>query len=317
MSANYDGRSAQITLAAALNVTGASNTNPITITVSGALPAPFFTSGYGGGPAGPLVDISGVQGNTAANGQFVATPTGASTFTVPAAGVGAYTTGGSVQPLNLQSLYTLPSDGDSDNSASIAQWGQATGDRTQFLAGATGFEKRVGRIVLGQSRLDGSSWASSPAGSLAAATWIAMSMTALGVQGMESGAYAVSSLAGPYAISGILGLDILRVQLQTGFTQATSTAPRITLFYATAQYGAAVPAFGAMSPIPMCSWASGNPGSTVEVTLKLDGWIPHPNTGILYLRPALWTFSGGATSVALINDTVLTVEGYRLTGMPQ
>jgi hypothetical protein len=142
MPFNYDGIPTNITTESPLAVTAASNTNPITITVSGSLPAEFFSG------ATPLVDISGVQGNTAANGQYPATVTGASTFTIPQAGSGAYTTGGSVQPLYLKSFYAIPSDGDNDNSASISPSLETLGDRTQWLASRTGAYKMVTSLII-------------------------------------------------------------------------------------------------------------------------------------------------------------------------
>ena len=70
-------------------VTAASNTNPIQIT-TGNDPHLYQT--------GVSVLISGVGGNTAANGTFAITVTGSNTFTIPATGNGAYTSGGTVAP---------------------------------------------------------------------------------------------------------------------------------------------------------------------------------------------------------------------------
>lgn len=78
-------------------VTGATNTNPITITtaviINGnpvALPHLFQT--------GLSVTITGVTGNTAANTTQNITVTGANTFTIPVSGNGAYTGGGVATP---------------------------------------------------------------------------------------------------------------------------------------------------------------------------------------------------------------------------
>lgn len=69
-------------------VTGATNLTPITIT----------TSNVHNLSSGDSALISGVGGNTAANGQFVVTVTGANTFTLNgSAGNGAYTSGGTVE----------------------------------------------------------------------------------------------------------------------------------------------------------------------------------------------------------------------------
>lgn len=70
----------QLNQLAAMNIASSTNTNPITITVSGTLPT-SFVSGVGVVIAGHLV-------NTAANGSWTATKTGASTFTIPTTGNG-------------------------------------------------------------------------------------------------------------------------------------------------------------------------------------------------------------------------------------
>lgn len=65
-------------------ITGATNTNPIAITT--AVPHLFQT--------GLTVAISGVGGNTAANTTQAVTVTGPTTYTIPVAGNGTYTSGG-------------------------------------------------------------------------------------------------------------------------------------------------------------------------------------------------------------------------------
>src|SRR5437016_3655959 len=129
MPSNYSGKPGNVTTDGPIVITGTTGNgvSPVTVTVSGSLPADFFTG------AGPKVDITDVQGNTAANGQWTATPTGASTFTIPQTGNGTYAGGGLVQGLYLKSLYTVPSDGDPDNAASIFPSLGTLGDRTQFL----------------------------------------------------------------------------------------------------------------------------------------------------------------------------------------
>lgn len=69
------------------SVSGASNTNPITITA--------FNHGY---QTGLSVVISGVGGNTAANTTATITVVDSNTFTIPVAGNGTYTSGGTVAP---------------------------------------------------------------------------------------------------------------------------------------------------------------------------------------------------------------------------
>lgn len=69
-------------------ITNASNTNPIVITTStphGMVKAPDWTA-----------TITGVGGNTAANGTFAVTPIDRYTFSIPVSGNGSYTSGGTV-----------------------------------------------------------------------------------------------------------------------------------------------------------------------------------------------------------------------------
>jgi len=78
-------------------VTNATNTNPIVITTGVQIGAAvqlyphLFQTGLS-------VTLSGVGGNTAANGTFTATVTGPNTFTIPAAGNGVYSGGGVAVP---------------------------------------------------------------------------------------------------------------------------------------------------------------------------------------------------------------------------
>lgn len=71
-------------------ITNATNANPIVITTSAAHNL----------VTGDSVTISGVLGNTAANGTNVATVLTATTFSIPVAGNGAYTSGGTFTTAN-------------------------------------------------------------------------------------------------------------------------------------------------------------------------------------------------------------------------
>ena len=66
------------------NLSGATNANPIVVTT---------TANHGITTGQPVV-ISGVGGNTNANGSFIATYLSNTTFSIPVAGNGAYTSGG-------------------------------------------------------------------------------------------------------------------------------------------------------------------------------------------------------------------------------
>lgn len=82
-------------------ITGATNASPIAI-----------TSTAHGLQTGNVVKITGVGGNTAANGTFVVTRTGANTFTLDGStGNGAYTSGGAWHVLGLYELALTVSAG--------------------------------------------------------------------------------------------------------------------------------------------------------------------------------------------------------------
>jgi hypothetical protein len=75
------------------NITGATNANPIVI-----------TSAAHGLSTGMRVNITGVLGNTAANGTFTITKLTADTFSVPTTGNGAYTSGGQFRVAGFYNL---------------------------------------------------------------------------------------------------------------------------------------------------------------------------------------------------------------------
>lgn len=103
----------------------ASNASPIVITTS---VAHLFETG-------DIVAVTGVGGNTAANGVWQITKTGADTFSLDGStGNGAYTSGGSVENQSLTPQFQKPSDGDGPIEASdVNPAFEALADRTQFL----------------------------------------------------------------------------------------------------------------------------------------------------------------------------------------
>jgi hypothetical protein len=327
MSTLYSGKPGAITTEAVLSVTGASNTNPITITVSGSLPADFYLVGTGGTPAAPLVDITGVTGNTAANGVNVATPTGASTFTIPVSGVGggAYAGGGICQPLYLKSEFTVPSDGDGATEASIDSLVKAAGDRSQFLASRTGVAKLAGRVAYSFTDATGleTAWAAASVTAVAS-TWYPLALIlgrVLNVTGIsEFGCLSAVSVQPPFRISGLAGVhDAVHVSLQTDSTAPGGATPvRFGLFYAVVAPGAAAPAFATYNPVAGCSRYTLGTGGAGIAPVTLEGWIPNGPPGDLLIQPAVFSLAvTGAVTWALAGDSVFTVEVWRQTDMPQ
>jgi hypothetical protein len=321
MPTNYDGKPGNITTESPLTVTGASNTNPITITVSGALPAEFYVSGgLGGTPAGPQVRISGIDGNTSANGIWIATPTGASTFTIPVAGIGAYSgLGGIAQPLYLKSMYTAPSDGDSANEASIDTWIRAGGDRSQFLAARVGTYKLAKRTAILFDSVTGVPWASQPGGVLTAGTlaqWTTAGAFTWTVQAGVSADVFATPVAGQPPVFGIHGCitgDVAMVRLDTS-DSSSATAYRVGLMQVQQSPQAPTPGFGLYGRL----FGSFRTLDTVPAnSISLAGIINIGFSGDLYIQPVIYPLSSGAQAQTLRDDVLLTVEFWRATGMPQ
>jgi len=128
MSTIYTGNPANITTPLVVStftgVTGAAVT-PIVITT----PTNHLYA------TGDSVTVSGVTGNTAANGTFSIIVLSPTTFSLTGTtGNGAYAGGGTSSDNSLTPQFTLPSDGDAFNASAFNVPYQAIADRTQFLA---------------------------------------------------------------------------------------------------------------------------------------------------------------------------------------
>jgi hypothetical protein len=119
------------------------STRPLTLSVASATSATPIVLGTGsahGRTTGDAVDVTGVQGNTAANGRWIVVvvdSTHVQLLTLGGSnsvGNGAYTAGGVVQPLGFAATYQIPSDGDADNAAAFNVAYEALGDRSAQLA---------------------------------------------------------------------------------------------------------------------------------------------------------------------------------------
>ena len=82
------------------SITGATNASPIVI-----------TSANHGLTTGMKITISGVGGNTNANGTFVITQIDANTFSIPVAGNASYTSGGTWHVVGVYDLVLNPMGG--------------------------------------------------------------------------------------------------------------------------------------------------------------------------------------------------------------
>lgn len=93
----------------AISTTTGNGVNPIVVTASIVKPNALCALTGHRLSTGMYVRISGVVGNTAANGIHQVTVTGADTFTIPVAGNGAYVSGGTVERvIRDDNVYWLP-----------------------------------------------------------------------------------------------------------------------------------------------------------------------------------------------------------------
>lgn len=125
MSSIITGDSSTITTPLTATITNATNATPIVITTS----ADHLFATY------DRVTVSGVEGNEAANGDWAIVKLSATTFQlVGSVGSGSYTFGGTVVNNSLTPQFTIPSDGDDLDAASVNTAFEALADRTQYLA---------------------------------------------------------------------------------------------------------------------------------------------------------------------------------------
>lgn len=126
MSSVINGDASTVTSDVVRTITAASNTSPIVVTTS-------VSHGYS---TGDTVVVSGVTGNTAANGSWAIIVTSNTQFSLTTSvGNGAYVSGGSALNVALSPPFTIPSDGDGPiEAADVNVAFEALADRVQYLA---------------------------------------------------------------------------------------------------------------------------------------------------------------------------------------
>jgi hypothetical protein len=311
----YDGIPGDIAFPAALAIATSTNTTPITVT----------TSSPHGMLNGARVAIYNHQTNTAANGVWTITRTGANSMTLNGS-ASAFAGGatGTVQPLTYGAAGTIPSDGDNDSASTFNAAYVPLFDRSSVIVPTLGNAKLAGRVSFAQQSLAGTGWASLSA-TLTAATPTAMTLSSLAaaLTAPANSSIAIKSAAGPYSISGMLNGDFARATLKTTFAQSSAIANLyVLLFYAVAAPGAAAPAFGSYAQVQTAScqvgYGSGVAGTPVPVFTH--GWTS-ASLGLggadMYFQPVMYALAGGAVTVSLLNDALLEIEVWRPTGVPQ
>lgn len=125
MSTVISGSSGTVQNNSTRTVSGATNASPIVVQTTA--PHGYATNN--------VVQITGVTGNTAANGTWRVTVIDSTHFSLTGSvGNGAYGGGGTSVDTSLTPAFTIPSDGDARNAASVNVAFEMLADRTQFLA---------------------------------------------------------------------------------------------------------------------------------------------------------------------------------------
>lgn len=315
MPTTYDGLVDDIHTNAALSIASSTNTNPASVTISGTLPADFLS--------GVKVHIDGHQANEIINGIWTATVTGVSSFTIPVDATGSTAGGatGTVQSLNLTPTYVIPADGENANEASIDALSKIHGDRCQQLSMWTGQFKLARKEIFLFSDLTQASWAhfgpSSPtintptqfvADSVSWSTLVGLSLHAPVGGGDPS-----------FAIRGALAGDLVIARLQTSIAPATGFPVRLILYGAVMRPGINIPTWPTDYDQMQGGSAPFYPGaSTHPLAVSLEGRIQvHTNGTNVWVQPAFIPLASGSQTVDLDGDTLLTIDIWRPTGMPQ
>jgi len=124
MSTIITGDPSTVSSSLSATITGATNASPIVITTSAA----HLFSTY------DIVYITGVTGNTAANGVFAITVLSATTFSLTGStGNGAYVSGGTAVDMSLTPACQVPTNGDDFDADAVISAVELCLDRTQFL----------------------------------------------------------------------------------------------------------------------------------------------------------------------------------------
>lgn len=290
----YLGVSTNVAFPTASSITGASNTNPIVVTISGTLPSQMTAvAAAGGSPTFP-VDIQGVQGNTAANGEFQATATGTNTFSIPVAGNGAYTSGGSVTWRFPQS-FNQPSDGDNRNSASVNVPLDALGDRTLAGEVTTGAWRLVKIYTAGTSSDSNTLWAQQT--SVTNSWTLPVVLPGWEVTGVNSGDFVEVSLACTGSSSGS-GVSLSLFSILASF-QVPGGSTLYTKF-GTSNQGV-IPSSSAIFPLNLRGFTT--------ISSTLSGFN-------IFFSPGFYAI-GAAASFSLQGDYTFTCHVWRPTSVPQ
>lgn len=302
MPSTYYGIPGNVVYPTAVNISSSTNASPIVVTTASAH----------GLQTGDLADIQGHAVNTAANGVRTVTRTGANSFSINSStGNGAGGATGTVQPINYGAGYNIPSDGtDARNAASVNVPFQALGDRSS----ADLITLPVYKLALEYA---------------AAVSGNAHGTVCMQGTGPANGFIPMTGMNGAltsYPFAGFISGDIAEVQLETTASVSTASAvatiaTRVTLALGWQAYGAGAPLVFTR-PAKAITGVGNSATNFIPLTLRTWEVAPTPlpadgSVGFgLYVAFYFDTFNANA-NLNFVDDFLLTVKGWRKTGVPQ
>ena len=313
MGTVYDGIPGNIAYPAAVAIASTTFTNPIVVTTS----APH------GLLNGDRVHVYQHVSNTAANGIWTVTRTGASTYTIPVAGVAAGGASGSSQGLVYGAALTLPADADASSAAIYNAALAPLTDRSAATITSIGVYKLAQKSIAYYANPlagVGTQWAYIAAGGVTAATPAQMTSGGVGWAQVAGSNFSVlpttSGVAPVFALTGITFGDVLQITMTTTLNLAAAGPGRIAL-YGSAGTPTVVPTW----PVGYAAivGASAYGPSAVEA-VSVTGIATVGLTGVdtFWIQPVYVPVStSGSTSPIFGGDTVLVVDVLRPTGVPQ
>lgn len=296
MPSQYNGIPGNITYPSSLTVSGASNATPIEITTT----APHLLTN------GDVVDVTGVGGNTAANGQWaISVVDGTHFLLVGSAGNGAYTSGGHVQSLSMGPTFQIPSDGDTLDAASVNTALEALGDRTAALGEDIGAIRWMTTSTTGAD--DGSSQAT-----------VQFTHSFANVDTWED-----LTSGGFVTVSNLQANDVVDIEVTGSATWNSNVATFVTalaLYMASSPQGgslssyAKVPNTTAGSAVRLPTAPSG--GGWAGFSLRARATVPAAANELFF---HVFGFCGNATSatINIVGDLDIIITVRRPTGKPQ
>ena len=315
MGTTYDGIPGNIAYPTPVTISSTTNTNPIAVTT--AAPHGLLT--------GDKARIYDHQVNTPANGIWTVTRTGASTYTIPVAGIGAGAATGSSQALTYGTALTLPADNDANAAATFNAAFAPLSDRSAAVLPNIGQFKLARREIIQYTSLSAAGqWCVIAAGGVVANTPIQFFANSVAWGGALGSLIATPVGGQPpvFALGGVVFGDYVDVRLDTTFVADGVTGGRLVLYGAIIAPGVAAPVWpgGGYAQLSGGSAYNADSGSggALGAQVSLHGIINISSaTGNLYLQPVYYPYNTGTQSPSCRGDTLLTVDIWRPTGVPQ